>query len=101
MKWLSQTSTAVDAVDVELLPLFLLCRVASLYLSCYFSEDNLFFCISAPGIAPSLPLPKKCLHLAECGISDLQFLIIMILEKQPLPAQVADLPRWDPLQGEE
>lgn len=101
MKWLSQASTAVDAVDVELFPLFLLCQVASLYLSCRCSEDNLFFCISAPAIAPSLPFPKKFHHLAECGIADLQFLIIMILEKQPLPVQVAGLPHWDPLPGEE
>lgn len=87
---MSQASTAVDAVDVDLFPLFLLCQMASLYL---------FFSISAPGIAPPLPFPKKCLHLAECGIADLWVLIIIILDKQPLPAQGADLPGWAPLPG--
>lgn len=72
--------------------------MASLYLSRHCLEDNIFFSISAPGIALSLPFPKS-LHLAECGVADLRFLIIMIPEKQPLPAQGADVAPWAALQG--
>lgn len=100
MKWLSQATTAVYAVDVELFPLFLLCQRASICLSSHYSEGNLFFfSVPAPGIAPSLPFPKNCLHLAECGIADVGFFILVILEEQPLPAQGAALPRWAPFRG--
>lgn len=78
MKGLSKAS---PAVDVELFLLFLRCQMAALCHSSCSSEDNLLFSISAPGIAPSLPFPRRCLHLAEHGIKDLQILISTILEK--------------------
>lgn len=97
MKWLRQPSTAVDAADVELFPLFLLCQLASLYLSSHCSGDN-FFSVSLPQELPYLsPFPKS-LHLAEYGITDLRFVMIVILAEQPLPAQGADLAHWAPLQ---
>lgn len=81
MKGLSKASIAVDAVDVELLLLFLRCQMAALCHSSRHLDDNTLFSISAPGIAPSLPFPRKRLQLAECGIEDLWCLIIIILEK--------------------
>lgn len=54
MKWLSQATTAVYAVDVELFPLFLLCQRASICLSSHYSEGNLFFSVSLPQELPHL-----------------------------------------------
>lgn len=78
MKGLSKAS---PAVDVELFLLFLLCQMAALCHSSRSSEDNLLFSISAPGIAPSLPFPRKYLHLAERGVEALQILITTVLKK--------------------
>lgn len=93
MKWLSQASSAVYAVDVELFPLFLLCQMASFCLSNHCSEDNIFFQYACPRNCPISSLSQKV--SPSCRMWYCRFRVFNHCD----PWQGAGLPRWAPFRG--